>query len=332
MRPPKVVAVPAKETQVRGYILRRLVQAIPLLLIITIISFFIINLAPGDPVYMFVNPDMVAKQDLALIRHQLGLDRPMIVRYFIWLANVLKGQLGNSFYYSRPVTDVLFEALPNTLVLALFATIFSFTVAIPAGIVSAIKRNSAIDYFFSTISFIGVSLPSFWFGLILILFFSLKLDWLPTSGMSSINIQGSALADRARHLILPTIVLGMGQMASKMRYMRSSMLEVIRQDYVRTARAKGLSGFIVISRHALRNALLPIITLLGFIIPSLVGGAAIVETIFGWPGIGRIAVQAAFTRDYPLMMGNLMLSSVMVILGSLIADVLYAVADPRIKY
>ncbi len=316
----------------RGYILKRLFQAIPLLFIITIISFFIINLAPGDPVYMFVNPDLVAKQDLELIRHQLGLDRPMIVRYFVWLANVLRGELGNSFYYSRPVTQVLLEALPNTLVLALFATIFSFTVAIPAGIISAIKRNTAIDYFFSTISFIGVSLPSFWFGLILILFFSLKLDWLPTSGMSSINVQGPVLVDRFRHLILPTIVLGMGQMASKMRYMRSSMLEVIRQDYVRTARAKGLSGFVVISKHALRNALLPIITLLGFIIPGLVGGAAIVETIFGWPGIGRIAVQAAFTRDYPLMMGNLMLSSVMVILGSLIADVLYAVADPRIKY
>lgn len=317
----------------RGYVLKRLVQAIPLLFIITIISFFIINLAPGDPVYMFVNPDQVAQQDLEMIRHQLGLDRPIIIRYFIWLGNLLQGKLGNSFYYSRPVVQVLFEALPNTLILALFATIFSFAVAIPAGIISAIKRNTAIDYFFSTVSFVGVSLPSFWFGLLMILFFSLKLNWLPTSGMASLDMQGvSVFIDRARHLVLPTLVLGMGTMASKMRYMRSSMLEVIRQDYVRTARAKGLSGFIVISKHALRNALLPIITLLGFIIPSLVGGAAIVETIFGWPGIGRIAVQAAFTRDYPLMMGNLMLSSIMVILGSLIADVLYAVADPRIKY
>ncbi len=316
----------------RGYILRRILQAVPLLFIITIISFFIINLAPGDPVYMFVNPDQVAQQDLDLIRRQLGLDKPIVVRYFIWLANVLRGQLGNSFYYARPVTTVLMEALPNTLVLALFATLFSFAVAIPAGIVSAIKRNTPVDYAFSTISFIGVSLPSFWFGLLMILLFSLKLDWLPTSGMASLDVSGSVFLDRVRHLVLPTLVLGMGTMASKMRYMRSSMLEVIRQDYVRTARAKGLSGFIVIAKHALRNALLPIITLLGFIIPSLVGGAAIVETIFGWPGVGRIAVQAAFTRDYPLMMGNLMLSSVMVILGSLVADVLYAVADPRIKY
>lgn len=317
---------------VRGYIARRLLQAIPLLFIITVISFLIINLAPGDPVYMFVNPDQVSKQDLELIRHQLGLDQPLIFRYFIWLASILKGDLGMSFYYARPVSVVLLEALPNTLILALCATIFSFAVAIPAGIISALKRNTVFDYFFSTVSFIGVSLPSFWFGLIMILLFSLKLDWLPTSGMYSLDISGFNLVDRIRHLLLPTLVLGMGTMASKMRYMRSAMLEVVRQDYVRTAKAKGLANGVVIGKHALRNALLPVITLLGFIVPSLVGGAAIVETIFGWPGVGRIAVQAAFTRDYPLMMGNLLLTSTMVILGSLLADVLYAVADPRIRY
>ncbi|TXT47655.1 MAG: peptide/nickel transport system permease protein [Spirochaetes bacterium] len=315
-----------------SFILRRLIQAIPLLFIITIISFLIINLAPGDPVYMFVNPDQVSQQDLALIRLQLGLDKPLPLRYAIWLGNIMRGDLGNSFYYARPVSRVLMEALPNTLILALCATIFSFAIAIPAGIISAMRRNTAFDYAFSTVSFIGVSLPSFWFGLLMILVFSLRLDWLPTSGMYSLSVQGYDFWDRVRHLVLPTLVLGMGTMASKMRYMRSAMLEVIRQDYVRTAKAKGLASRVVIGKHALRNALLPVITLLGFIVPSLVGGAAIVETIFGWPGIGRIAVQAAFTRDYPLMMGNLLLSSTMVILGSLLADVLYAVADPRIRY
>ncbi len=314
------------------YIIRRLLQAVPLLFIITVITFIIINTAPGDPVYMFVSPDQMDTANLDLIRAQLGLDKPMIVRYFIWLGGVLKGDFGLSFFYRRPVMEVLFESLPNTIILALSATIFSFAVAIPAGITSAIKRNSAFDYASSTVSFIGVSLPSFWFGLIMILVFSLKLRWLPTAGMQSLDATGSFFNDRLRYLILPTLVLGMGSMASKMRYMRSAMLEVIRQDYVRTARAKGVAEFFVIGKHALRNALLPVITLLGFIIPSLVGGAVIVETIFGWPGIGRIAISASFNRDYPLMMGNLMLSSTMVIMGSLIADILYAVADPRIKY
>ncbi len=314
------------------FLIRRLIQALPLLLIVTIITFIIINLAPGDPVYMFVSPDQMDKANLDLVRRELGLDKPLHIRYLVWLGNVLRGDFGKSFFYQRPVMEVLLESLPNTLVLALSATIFSFAVAIPAGIISAIKRNTPIDYFFSTISFIGVSLPSFWFGLLLILFFSLRLGWFPTAGMQSLDVKGPVILDRLKYIVLPTIVLGMGSMASKMRYMRSSMLEVIRQDYVRTARAKGLSGFVVITKHALRNALLPVITLLGLIIPGLVGGAVIVESIFGWPGIGRIAITASFNRDYPLMMGNLMLTSTMVILGSLIADLLYAVADPRIKY
>jgi peptide/nickel transport system permease protein len=314
------------------YVARRLVQAIPLLFIISVISFTIINLAPGGPLAMFINIETAAPTDIERIRVQLGLDKPIWTRYAIWLGNILQGDLGLSYLTRRPVAAMLLDALPHTLILALCATIFSFAVAIPAGILSAIKRNSPVDYTFSAISFIGVSLPSFWFGLMLILVFSLKLGWLPSSRMYSLDIEGFNLWDRIAHLILPTLVLGMGTMASKMRYMRSAMLEVIRQDFVRTARAKGLSGRVVILKHALRNALLPIITLLGVIIPTLVGGAVLVETIFAWPGIGRIAITASFNRDYPLIMGNLMLSSVMVILGSLIADVLYSVADPRIRY
>jgi peptide/nickel transport system permease protein len=317
---------------VARYIARRLVQAIPLLFIVSVISFLIINLAPGGPLSMFVNIETAAPTDIERIRVQLGLDKPIYVRYVLWLGNVLRGDFGLSYLTRRPVMDMLLEALPNTLVLSLCATVFSYAVAIPAGILSAVKRNTAVDYALSTLSFIGVSLPSFWFGLMMILVFSLRLGWLPSSRMSSLDLEGFHLGDRLVHLILPTLVLGMGTMASKMRYMRSAMLEVIRQDYVRTARAKGLSGTVVIWKHALRNALLPVITLLGVIIPSLVGGAVLVETIFAWPGIGRIAITASFNRDYPLIMGNLLLSSVMVILGSLIADVLYSLADPRIRY
>lgn len=313
------------------YIVRRLLQAIPLLFIITVISFAIVTLAPGDPVYMFVNPDQVAAQDLDMIRHQLGLDKPIHIRYIHWLGNALRLDFGNSFLTGRPVMEMLFEAIPNTLFLAFASTVFALLVAIPAGIVSAVKRNTGWDYAFSTVSFIGMSLPSFWFGLMLILFFSLKLGILPTAGMRE-NFDQFDLWDRLSHLIMPMIVLGMGAMAGQMRQLRGAMLEVVRQDYIRTARSKGLKERVVILKHALRNALLPTITLLGFIIPGLFGGAVVTESIFSWPGVGRIAINAAFTRDYPLIMGNLMITSTMVILGSLIADLLYAVADPRIKY
>lgn len=301
------------------------------MLLIALITFLIINAAPGDPVNMFINPDTKSMVDLTALRHELGLDKPLYVRFFIWLGNMLQGNFGESYFYRRPVWDMMMEALPNTIILSLFATIFSLAVAIPAGVISATKRNSIWDNFFSMISFVGVSLPSFWLALMLILLFCLNLGWLPTSGMRA-NFTDFSFVDRMRHLILPVIVLGTGTMASDMRYMRSAMLEVIKQDYVKTAKSKGLSYNKVIYKHALRNALLPVITLIGFIIPDLIGGAAIVESIFAWPGIGRIIVEANFTRDYPVIMGNLVLSAALVVIGSLVADVLYAVADPRIKY
>lgn len=313
------------------YIVKRILQAIPLLIIISIISFLIINLAPGDPVYMFINPETASSVDIENIRRNLGLHLPLPIRYIRWLASLLRLDLGVSFLHSRPVWDLIVERIPATLSLALVSTIFSFIVAIPSGIISALKRNTPIDYFFSTISFIGVSLPSFWFGLMLILLFSLKWGILPSGGMRT-NFEQFVFLDRLKHIILPSIVLGMGSMASKMRYMRSSMLEVIGQDYIRTARSKGLAESKVIFKHALRNALLPIITILGLIIPGLLSGAAITEQIFAWPGIGRLVIEATFMRDYPVMMGTTIVSSVLVVIGSLIADILYAVADPRIKY
>lgn len=313
------------------YIIRRLLEAIPLVIIVTIIAFTIINLAPGDPVNMFINPETANVTQVEQIRKDLGLDKSMPERYIIWMSKLVRGDLGNSFKESRPVMDMILERLPNTLLLAIFATLFSFLIAIPAGILAAIKRNTIVDYFISTIAFIGISVPSFWFALMLILLFSLKLGWLPSGGMRS-NFEAFEWGDRISHMILPVLVLSTGTMAAKMRYMRSSMLEVIRQDYIRTARSKGLSEPVVIFGHALRNAILPIITLLGFIIPGLIGGAAIVETIFAWPGMGRMAIEATFTRDYPVQMGVILMGSIMTIAGSLIADLLYAVADPRIKY
>lgn len=316
------------------YVVKRLLQAIPLLILISLLTFLIINLAPGDPVSFFVNPEKASRlgpEYLARIKHELGLDQPLHIRYFKWFWNTVQGNLGESFFQQRSVWAILWEALPNSIILAFVAEIFALIVAIPAGIISALKRNSVMDYIFSTISFVGMSLPTFWFGLMLILLFSLKLGWLPTDGMRE-NFDQFVFMDRLKHIIMPAIVLGMSSMAANMRYMRSSMLEVIRQDYIRTARSKGLAERKVILKHALRNALLPIITLLGFVIPTLFSGAAITETIFSWPGIGRIVVNATFENDYPLVMGDLLVISVMVVLGSLIADLLYAVADPRIKY
>lgn len=313
------------------FIIRRILQAIPLLLLISIITFLIINLAPGDPVRMFINPEATGEVDLEMIREELGLNEPLHIRYLVWLENILQGNFGESYNYRRPVGELMMEYLPNTIILSLSALLVAVAVAIPAGVISAVKKNTIIDYFFSVISLIGVSLPGFWLALMLILLFGLKLSWLPISGMRS-NYEEFELIDRLRHLILPTIVLATGSMASKLRFMRSSMLDAIKQDYVKTARSKGLSEGKVLFKHAFRNALLPIITMIGFWIPSLVSGAAITESIFAWPGIGRLVVEANFTRDYPIIMAELVIASVMVILGSLIADILYAVADPRIKY
>ncbi len=313
------------------YTLKRILQAIPLVILVTIIAFFIINAAPGDPVNMFINPETASPTDVEAIRKSLGLDKHIIVRYFIWFGNILRGDLGMSYQHSRPVLDLMLERLPNTLILALLSTTLSFLIAVPSGIISAIKKGSIWDYICTIISFIGVSVPPFWLGLMMILLFSLKLGWLPSGGMRQ-NFQEFILLDRIKHLILPTVILGFSSAASIMRYMRSSMLEVINQDYIRTARSKGLSEKIVIYKHALRNALLPIITMLAFIIPNLFSGAVITETIFSWPGIGRLTVEATFQRNYPIMMGSILVTSILIIIGSLLADLGYAIADPRIKY
>lgn len=314
----------------RAYIIKRLISSFPLLIGITIISYAVMALAPGDPTSILMDPK-VKPEDMERIKHNLGLDKPWYVQYFFWFSRLCRGDFGNSFIDGRPVLIIVLERIPNTLLLMSSSFFLILILAIPIGIFQSIRQYSLLDYILTVISFIGISLPNFWLGLMLILLFALKLGWLPSGGMYSLDF-GFSLLDRIKHLILPAITLSVGGIASWSRYQRSSMLEVLRQDYIRTARAKGLKERVVIYKHALRNALIPIITLLGLSLPDLFGGAYITEIIFAWPGMGRLGVQAVFQRDYPVIMGTLLISSILIILGNLLADVIYAYVDPRIRY
>lgn len=312
------------------YILRRLLISIPVLFGVTVIAYFIMTLAPGDAVDMLVDPGL-SPEDIALKKQALGLDQPVFVQYVRWLEQLAQGNLGYSFNNRRPVTERIGERLGSTLTLAFSALFFSYLLAIPIGVLAAVRQYSIWDYVATVFSFLGVSVPSFFFGLLLIYFFALKLDWFPTGGTHTIGASFS-LADRFAHLILPMTVLSLQNIGAVMRYTRSSMLDVIHQDYIRAARAKGLQERVVLFRHALRNALIPVITLAGLQFPFLLGGAIITEQIFNWPGMGRLAVEAITQRDYPTIMGINLLAAVMVIIGNLLADVMYGVVDPRIRY
>jgi peptide/nickel transport system permease protein len=315
------------------YIIRRVLQAIPLLFIISIISFLMMALAPGDPTAQFRNPDAGSEStDLKALREQMGIDDPIPVRYVKWMKLlVLDGNLGYSLQDGRPVLERIIERIPATFMLMGTSIVFSFIIAIPIGIISATKQYSLFDYAATTYSFFGISIPSFWFALMAILMFSLYWPIFPAGGMRA-EYDYFDIFDRLYHIVLPATVLSLGLMASKSRFMRSSMLEVIRQDYVRTARSKGLKESKVIYKHALRNALIPIITLIGFQLPNLFGGALFIENIFAWPGMGRLGVEAIFLRDYQMIMGVTMIAAVLVVIGNMIADILYAIADPRIHY
>ena len=317
------------------YIFKRVMSAIPLLFGLLTFTFFIIRLAPGDPVSLYVQGD-VDPQLQENLRTQLGLDEPLPVQYVKWLKSMVTGEMGVSFSRHAEVTDILADTIPNTLLLTVFALFFNFLIGIAIGIVTALKRGTAADHTVNVLSLFVYSMPEFWLGLMLILGVSLQLDLLPASGMHSPMARFYSMPayiwDLIKHMILPVFVLGVASAAATGRYMRGSLLEVINQDYVRTARAKGLSEVLVIGKHALRNALIPIITLLGLSLPFLLGGAVIVETVFAWPGMGKLTVDAIFARDYPLIIACTLVSGVMVILGNLLADVLYAIVDPRIRY
>jgi peptide/nickel transport system permease protein len=323
-----------------GYLVRRLLGAIPLLLGILTIIFFVVHLAPGDPTARFFNPN-VSPEVIEQMRRNLGLDQPLHIQYWRWLTSFLTGDFGHSFGQMRPINEILPEVLWNTLQLTLVSLVLIFVVGMLIGIVQAVRQYSIADNVLTFLALFFYSMPSFWFALMLILILSLRAGqegWLlqfPASGMTSIEYEylsaGEQLADRLRHLVLPAIALGIGSAAGVARYMRGSMLEVIHQDFIRTARAKGLSERAVVFKHALRNALIPIITLVGLYLPFLLSGAVLVETIFAWPGMGRAIVEAILARDYPMVMATSFVIAAIVVLGNLLSDVLYAVVDPRIR-
>jgi peptide/nickel transport system permease protein len=312
------------------YLIKRLLIALPVIIGVTMFSYVIISLAPGDAVSLMVDPHM-SKSDIDQRRRDLGLDQKIHVRYVKWLGQLVQGNLGYSYLNSRPVAERIGERIGPTLGLSAAALSIAFLLAIPIGVISATRQYSALDYGSSIFALIGVSIPNFFLGIILIYFFSLKLDLLPVSGMRSLGIDPT-FRDLFSHLILPAVVLGTGTMGQLMRFTRSSMLDVVRQDFIRTARAKGLAERLVVYKHALRNALLPVITLLGLLIPGLLGGAIITEQIFRWPGMGLLTIEAITQRDYPVLMGLTLLTACLVVLGGLLTDALYSVADPRIRF
>lgn len=316
------------------YIMRRILISIPVLFGITVVTYAIVTLAPGDPVSALINPETVAALGpgwLEQQRAELGLDRPLPVRYALWMKQILSGNLGYSFSDRQPVADKITERLWPTLKLMLTVQLLALLIAVPIGILSAVKQYSWLDYLATVFGFTTISVPSFFLALAGIYLFAIKLRWLPSAGMGTIG-KPPSIIDSLEHLILPATVLGLAQAAPLIRYTRSSMLETIRQDFVRVARAKGLSETRVITRHALRNALIPLVTVVALTLPQLLGGTVIIEQVFSWPGMGTLAIKAVRARDYPTMMAINMIGAVAILVSSLIADVLYAWIDPRISY
>ncbi|MBP2668189.1 MAG: ABC-type dipeptide/oligopeptide/nickel transport system, permease component [Deltaproteobacteria bacterium] len=319
------------------YILRRLLLSIPLLVGISLVSFLMMHMAPGGPIGAVtdLNPKATA-ESRARLQAYYGLDQPLHVQYGRWLARMATLDFGDSFSPDgRPVSEKIRERIPITLTINVLSMTLIFLVAIPVGIYSAVRKGSLFDRISTVTVFTGFAIPTFWLALLLMILFGVKLGWLPISGISSLDYGSlgvaGKLADRARHLILPVLLAAFGGLAGMSRYMRSNMLEVIRQDYVATARAKGLPEGKVIFRHAMRNALLPVITILGLSVPDLLGGSVIFETIFAIPGMGQLFYQGVMSRDYPLIMGILTIGAFLTLLGNLLADVGYALADPRIR-
>ncbi|MFP4979166.1 ABC transporter permease [Paenibacillus sp. CN-4] len=316
------------------YIVRRLLQAIPVVFGISIIVFAMINLQPGDPYATMIDPNASPEVKEELLQ-RVGYYDPLYVKYTKWVSRAVQGDLGYSIHYKSPVTEIIGSRVGNTLLLALAALAISVAIGLPVGIITAVRRNSIIDYAATFFAFIGLSLPSFFFGMLLIKYFGVDLKLLPISGKQTVGVNHQGwdyVVDVGRHLLLPAVVLGLMNTAALMRYMRSSMSEILNQDYIRTAKAKGVSRRFVLLKHAMKNALKPVITILSLEIPTLLSGALLTETVFSWPGIGRLNFEAALNRDYVLIMGIVMMLALVTLLANLIADILYAVVDPRIHY
>lgn len=315
------------------YIIRRIfLQGIPVLLGFTFLLYLIITVAPGSPVTHLRGVPNLDTSVIAQREAQLGIDQPFLIQYGQWLGRILRLDLGLSFDSARrPVVDLIRERMPATIILSLSSIILGWGIGIPVGILSARYQYSVFDYFITFFAFVGISIPSFFFGLLLLYAFALTWNVFPAGGFFMAG-EPHTLIGYFRYLFLPAVTLGLGSIASVARYMRSSLLEVLNEDYLRTARAKGLADSIVVYKHALRNALLPILTLMGFMLPTIFSGAVIVESIFTWPGLGSLAIQALNERNYPVIMGINLMFAVLIFLGSIIADISYAFADPRIRY
>jgi ABC-type dipeptide/oligopeptide/nickel transport system permease component len=314
---------------VKRYILQRLLLLIPLLFAVTLSTFIMINLAPGDPIATQYGLDISRLDEASRLRlrQEYGLNDPLPLQYLRYVGNVLQGNMGKSITTRNMVSQEIFARLPATIELTLASMFFVLVIAIPLGIISAAKRGTLLDNLCMSGGLLGVSMPSFWFGMMLMLFFSLQLGWLPSSGRGD-----GTLWSELQALIMPAITLGTGLMGIVTRVTRSSMLEVLGQDYMRTAHAKGLAPRVVLIQHGLRNALIPVVTILGLQFAGLLGGAVIIETIFAWPGIGRLAINAILRRDYPVIMGTVLVFAVVFVVINLLVDILYTFLDPRIRY
>jgi peptide/nickel transport system permease protein len=311
------------------YLVRRIMQSVLVLFLVSLVSFGLIHAAPGGPVEFFIKPGQ-SPEIVKVQMHNLGLDQPIPVQYWKWLTRTLQGNFGTTFKSGRDVGAMLWPALKNTMILMTTAWLLTLMIAIPWGIYNSTRQYGISDNAAAAIGYAGFAMPAFWFGILLQELFSLKLDWLPLSHMYDMNKIGQ-FGNLVRHMVLPVSVLVIISLAGWLKYSRASMLEVLSQDYVRTARAKGVSERKVIFKHALRNALIPIVTLLGLSLPTVVVGAALTETVFTWPGMGRLFVDMAIAREYSVLMAITMIVAVVVILGNLIADVLYAIVDPRVR-
>jgi peptide/nickel transport system permease protein len=312
------------------FLIRRLLGAIPLLLGVAILSFIFMQLAPGGPDALFARNARMTEEQLQAIRRNMGLDRPMHEQLLTWLGNLAQGDLGISYTQYRPVSEVIWDAVPNTLLLMGTGMLISLVAALTFGILAAREPYGGFDNVVSFISYFGLAMPVFWFGLMLQILFAVKLGWLPSAGMYSPT--GGGPGDLLRHLALPAFTIAIGSIAGWSRYVRSSTIESLGQDYVRTARAKGLAERRLMLGHVLRNALIPFITVVGIDVPLYLTGAVLTETVFSWPGMGRLFYDALTVRDYPVLMGILMLGAIFIVAGNLIADILYGVCDPRISY
>ncbi len=313
------------------FFLRRLLSAIPVMFIITFATFVLMQMLPGGPLAAYENNPEISQDDIQRLRHEMGLDRPIPIQYWAWLKNFVRGDWGYSFATKRPVLQEIWDRLPNTLYLTGLSLILALIIAIPAGIISATRQYSIFDHITTTLTYVGRSMPVYYSGLLLIIIFSIWLRWFPSGGMHTLGKEFSII-DSLRHLFLPVLSLSTLIAAKYVRFLRTSMLEVIHQDYIRTAAAKGLHNRVIIYKHAFRNAAIPLVTVVAIDLPVLFAGALFTETVYSWPGMGRLFVDSATRFDYSVVMGIVAAIAFLVVLSNLIADVIYGILDPRITY